>query len=516
MMVIVCVAVVSAGISFARVSNTLLVTGHGQFDPFGPPVLISSSPNRNLEIFRGDSAFTPAQLTARMSALSELDGDLTAAITRECTRGETVVACPSSWRDWEMGTYTITYRVSDSMGREAEPIVIEIDIWQFIQIANGRRHGVALGSNGSVWTWGWNNNGQRGIGSSSSSAAGFRAPTRLPQSAFGNLPAMDIATGIDSSCALNVAGAAFCWGDNANGQIGDGTSPTDRLSPVPVLMPAGITFRQISGSDGGGTVAGAFGALGSDGNAYTWGNGNTFALGTGSTANQNRPTRITDTGNLVYVSQGRRGGVALTDDGRVMVWGANTHGNLALGNTTAANAATSRPTIVNGLPDNITQVSYGGHGVYGFVVVLTESGEVWAWGRAAGIRGTFTNQTTPIRLPNAPSNVRFIKAGADFTHMVVGNDVWGVGWNNFGETFSGNTSTQTTPFRSPLANIAGNVSMTAGGYDNAFILSVDGTTVWGVGFSDGPSQSFGSTVIQATSTGTAIPWTITSPRVEWQ
>jgi len=510
---ILCLAVVCAGVAFADVSNTLVIEGQGYFEPIGGPELTANNANRDFEIFRGDTDFTPAQMHARIRATSEMDGDITSRITRECRRGDVLVVCPIRWQEWEMGNYTVTYQVQDTAGRQAIPITMSIVIWQFINIANGTSHGLALGSNGSVWTWGWNGSGQRGIASSVASAATFRAPTLIPQRRFNDLPVIDIAAAHHTSCVLNSAGIAHCWGSNSAGQLGDG-GIFDSTMPWIVRMPSGVTFRQISGSKGDG-ARGAFGALGSNGDVYTWGFGGGFTLGTGSTSNQSRPTRITETGNIVYVSQGPSGGAAITDGGDVMVWGTNAHGQLARGNTTASNATTSRPSIVSGLPGNIRQVSYGGDGAFGFVMALTERGEVWGWGRARGVNGGAGNQTTPVRVGSI-SGVRFINAGADFTHMVVGNDVYGIGRANFGELFGGNTTTRTTPWLSSMADIAGNVGMTAGGFDNAYVLSVDGTTLWGIGVADATRQQFGSTIHQATSTAAARPWTITAPHVERQ
>ncbi|MCL2094920.1 hypothetical protein FWH13_02265 [Candidatus Saccharibacteria bacterium] len=498
-------------VGFARYSTMLTLSGGVDFDPRGAPTLHMEGESRNFSIFRGDEEFTPDSLAARVSAVSEAEGDITAAIRRECARGEMTIACPVSWREWGLGSYTITYRVEDSAGRPAQPIVVRVDIWKFINIRNGSRHVAALDSNGAVWTFGWNSEGQRGIGSSVSSAADFAAPTQIPQSAFGDLPVVDVSSAHHTSCAINVAGRAYCWGHNATGAVGDGTN-TGRTAPVPVVMPEGVTFRQLSGSQG--TAGnGLMGALGSDGNVYTWGQGAGLALGTGATANRNVPTRITETGDIVYAWQGNRGGAAVTESGEVYVWGANGDGQLAMGNTTAANATTSRPRLVNGLPA-ISRVAYGGYGTNGFVVALAVDGTVWGWGRAWGLRGVAGSQTTPVRIEGV-SDVRQINAGADFTHMVVGDELYSVGYNNYGELLLGDTSTRREPTLSGLENIAGNVGMVTGGYDNAYALSRDGTMVFGVGFSNAVGQSFGSTEVWTTTTNRAVGWTIRAPMVEW-
>jgi alpha-tubulin suppressor-like RCC1 family protein len=294
--------------------------------------------------------------------------------------------------------------------------------------------------------------------------------------------------------------------------LGNGGT-ADKSSPTAVTMPSGIGFTQLSGSHGT-EVAATFGALGSDGNVYVWGNGGAYRLGTGSTSNSTTPAKITSSGDFVQAYQGNMGGAAINSAGQVYVWGANNHGQLALGNTTAATATTSTPHLVSSLSD-VTQVSYGGYAAYGFILALKSDGNVWVWGWLYGPNGSYAdNQTTPAQVAGI-SGVRFINAGADFQHYVVGNDVYAAGYADNGELFGGGTTRQNTPTLSTMANIAGNVGITAGGYNNAYILSIDGTMLWGVGFCDTTGQEFGSSVRQTTSTSTAIPWTITTPFKEW-
>jgi alpha-tubulin suppressor-like RCC1 family protein len=499
------------GLASLPALDSFVASFHLVFEEVAPPILAVSNASRNFEIFRSESTFTPAVLNARVSALDEIDGDITAQIAQTCQQNSATVACPSAWLNWDAGDYTITYNVANSLGLTAVPVTMNLEIWKFIKIANGIYHGVALGSNGSVWTWGYNSVGQRGIGNTTE-ASSYRAPTQLAQSNFGGLRAIDVASAYYSSCAVNSAGAAYCWGEGASGVLGNGGT-SNKSSPTAVTMPSGIGFTQISGSHGT-SVAGTFGALGSDGNVYVWGNGGTYRLGTGSTSNSTTPAKITSSGDFVQAYQGNMGGAAINSAGQVYVWGANNHGQLALGNITAATATTSTPHLVSSLSD-VTQVSYGGYGTYGFILALKSDGNVWVWGWLYGPNGSQGgNQTTPAQVAGI-SGVRFINAGADFEQYVVGNNLYSAGYANYGELFAGGAGTETTPTLSTIANIAGNVGMAAGGYDNAYVLSADGTTLWGIGFCDVRGQEFGSTVTQSTSTSVAIPWTINAPYKEW-
>ena len=93
-----------------------------------------------------------------------------------------------------------------------------------------------------------------------------------------------VSVGINHTCGRTAAGAAYCWGANAAGQLGDGTT-TDRSSAVPVA--GGVSFTAVSTSTTdhtcGMTAAGA---------AYCWGNNASGQLGDGTTTNRSTPVRV--------------------------------------------------------------------------------------------------------------------------------------------------------------------------------------------------------------------------------
>jgi alpha-tubulin suppressor-like RCC1 family protein len=69
---------------------------------------------------------------------------------------------------------------------------------------------------GDAWCWGYNAYGQLGIGSSASE-------TRLPAAVQGGLRFTSLVAGAYHTCGLAVGGTGYCWGYNVAGQLGDGT-----------------------------------------------------------------------------------------------------------------------------------------------------------------------------------------------------------------------------------------------------------------------------------------------------
>ena len=180
---------------------------------------------------------------------------------------------------------------------------------------------------GQAYCWGSNYSGQLGDGSTAESDVPVAVDT---SGVLAGKTLTQIATAADSTCALDSSGAAYCWGDNGSGQLGDGNF-TGSDSPVAVYtggVLAGKTLTQISG--GGDFMC----ALDSTGAAYCWGDNSNGQLGNGNEgpiAGSDVPVAVVTSGalagkTLTQISAGDEGVCALDSTGAAYCWGNEPYG----------------------------------------------------------------------------------------------------------------------------------------------------------------------------------------------
>ncbi len=204
-----------------------------------------------------------------------------------------------------------------------------------IGISAGDRHSCALMTGGGVKCWGYNGVGALGNGSTTSSntpvnvCADTACATILTS-------ATAVTAGSFHTCALS-AGGAKCWGNNANGQVGDG-SGTTRTAPVNVCAGVGCAGA-LSGVTN--IVAGfAHTCAVSSGAAKCWGSNDFGQLGDGTNTQRNVPTEVTGlSSGIATVSAAYRHSCAVLSSGGVKCWGGNSNGQLGNGTSTTSTTA---------------------------------------------------------------------------------------------------------------------------------------------------------------------------------
>src|SRR2546422_16564 len=140
-----------------------------------------------------------------------------------------------------------------------------------------------------------------------------------------------VTAGDAHTCGVTAAGAAYCWGDNSSGQLGDGTT-MNRLSPVLVQPPARVSFAAVTAG-----AAHTCGLTPVAGTAYCWGSNSVGQLGDGTTMNRLTPVLVQPPTGVSFAAV--RAGTAHTCGltpvaGTAYCWGANAGGQLGDGTMT--------------------------------------------------------------------------------------------------------------------------------------------------------------------------------------
>ena len=203
----------------------------------------------------------------------------------------------------------------------------------FVALSARRDINVGLRSDGTVWTWGFNDEGGLGTGD-------LRARL-VPQPIGGVALVVSVASGYQHVLALRNDGTVFAWGSNRYGQLGIGNT-TRSLVPVAVPLP-GIAIAIAAGTDHSL-------ALLSDGRLFAWGSNADGAIGNGSNLDATSPVLVSApfNGPIQSIGAGERHSLALDALGVVWAWGDNASMQLGDGTRTARN----RPVVVRGLPVN--------------------------------------------------------------------------------------------------------------------------------------------------------------------
>jgi alpha-tubulin suppressor-like RCC1 family protein len=383
------------------------------------------------------------------------------------------LALKSDGTVWAWGYNALGQLGNGTTDNSSMPIQVGGGLTNVIAIAAGGYHSLALTADGTVWAWGYNVYGQLGDGTFNNST--------LPVQVQGGLTnIVEIAAGFYHSLALNNNGSAFAWGNNANGQLGNGTLTNSNL-PIAVI---GQT-EAIKAIAGGGEHSLA---LLSDGTVWAWGYNAFGQLGNGTNNNSNIPIQVENLTNIIAISAGLDHSLALKKNERVWAWGDNTYGQLGIGNNNNSNV----PQKVGGGLITVTSIAGGGD----HSLALRKGGYIWAWGDNSSGQlgnGTFINSNIPIETIGLFGIVGVISlaSGGDHSLALKNNGtVWAWGDNSFGQLGNGSTDNSLTPIK---VNSLTNIISIAGGLLQSFALQGDGT-IWSWGNNDLGQLGNGTTV----------------------
>jgi len=336
-------------------------------------------------------------------------------------------------------------------------------------LACGENHTVIIKDDGSVWSTGWNNNGQLGVGD-----RGDRH-----QFTDTGITAKQVACGTWHTAVIKDDGSVWVTGRNNAGQLGLGdTNLRTRFTNT------GVTAKQVACGMGHTVI------VKNNGSVWVVGENNAGQLGLSDTTRRTRfaDARIT----AKFVACGYKYTVIIREDGSVWATGYNYSGQLGLGNTH------NRLRFAN---TGVTakQVACG----HSHTVIIREDDSVWVTGANGYGQLGLGDTNLRTRFTNTGVTAKFVACGYRHTVIVRKNgSVWATGWNGYGQFGSGNTNE-----RHEFTNTGMTAKYVACGAWHTVIIKND-NSVWAAGYNGYGQLGLGDTNnrLQFTDTGiTAKP-----------
>jgi alpha-tubulin suppressor-like RCC1 family protein len=313
-------------------------------------------------------------------------------------------------------------------------------------VAAGAGWGAAVRFDGTLWTWGINNLGQLGIGSTTNRSS--------PGTVAGGGTTWDqVACASSFGIAVKNDGSLWTWGNNAIGQLATNNT-TARSSPSTIVF-AGLPGSGAN-NDWKYVAAGGFGNIGgyaasikANGALYLWGNNASGQLGTGATTSRLSPSLVAGGGEWDKIalapenSPANTHTIAIKTDGSLWSWGGNGNGQLGTGDTSPRSSPGSLIAPANGY--KWKDVSCG---IYCSAAVKTD-GTLWTWGKnSAGVLGdnTTTNRSSPGTVAGGGTTWRQVYVTGNCASAIkTDGTLWSWGNNAIGVLGDGTSFNRSSP-----------------------------------------------------------------------
>jgi len=304
---------------------------------------------------------------------------------------------------WTWGNQNDTGFVGDNTRiHRSSPVQIPGTTWLVTGVNTDSGFAQAIKTDGTMWTWGNNSEGQLGInlGKVGGVASPRSSPVQIPGTQW-----CGQGSGAAQGFGLKTDGTLWGWGCNSIGRLGDVTV-VDRSSPVQI---PGTTWCAVV-TAGASTLA-----LKTDNTLWAWGCGTEGVLGTDDTVHRSSPVQVPGTG-WCQISLTATSGIATKTDGTLWSWGSNSVGSL--GNNTVTTS--SSPVQIPG-----TQWVCGFKSCAGHTLAKKSDKTIWTWGSNSSGRlglgvGDTTHRSSPTQIPGTQWN----------TIGIGGLNAWGIKTNN--------------------------------------------------------------------------------------
>ena len=332
-------------------------------------------------------------------------------------------------------------------------------------------------------------------------AAGYSFEKPQPMAGLGSAQAASIGAAAYDSYLVTKSGALLSVGENPLGELGNASTVAYATSPVSAILPAGVSVSSVAG---GGYFALA---LTSTGSVLTWGQNDQGQLGQGTSSldvASPSPTLIPAGVKVTQIAAGCNSAYALTSTGQVYAWGANYSGQLGDGGRAQASA----PVLV-GLAAGVkvTQIAAGCNSAY----ALTSTGQVYAWGSDSvgelgnGSHSGSVSSPVLVEMPVGVQPVQLSAGNSDGYVLTSTHEIYAWGSNALGQLGDGSRTNASIPTKVTMPNV--NVVSVVGGGFNAFaITGTHQLYVWGGNY-DG-QDGVGSTVDQYRPVKVTMPGSV--------
>jgi alpha-tubulin suppressor-like RCC1 family protein len=342
-----------------------------------------------------------------------------------------------------------------------------INLAGVVEIAGGYEHGLALLTDGTVKSWGYNSEGQLGVGSTDNRLQSVPVP------GLSNVVA--VAGGGEHSLALLANGTVMTWGENIYGALGIGSTTGPETCGVSSCSKAPVPVPGISNAIAIGAGYEFSVALLADGTALAWGYDESGALGDGTGVSTGcacvaHPVPVPGVSGGVGLAVGEEMSAVLLADGTMRDWGYNRQSELGAGVESTAGCECLGPVSPLGVA-GVKQVAVGGY----VGMALLQSGGTQAWGfneyGAVG-NGTFSGTgckcvPTPVAVGGLAATA--LDGGANHSVALLA-DGTGRSWgeNRYGQLGIGSTTPQNAP--TPILGLNGASEISGTEYSNYAII----------------------------------------------
>jgi len=292
--------------------------------------------------------------------------------------------------------------------------------WNSITVG-WRRSAYGIKTDGTLWVWGLNGQGQLGDGTTANKST----PVQLAGTTW-----KQVSGGV-FGMAIKTDGTLWGWGYNDTGQLGNNTSYPNSTSS-PTQIGSANTWKMVS--------CGSYhtAAIKTDNTLWMWGQGTGGRLGLGDTSHRSTPVQLSGTWKMA--SGGAYHTAAIKTDGTLWTWGEAGSGVLGDGTTTQR----SSPVQTVGGGTNWKMVSAGSY----HTAAIKTDGTLWMWGfntyGALG-DGTTTTRSSPVQTVSSGTNWKMISVSGHSMAIKTDGTLWTWGLNDYGQLGDGTTTARSSP-----------------------------------------------------------------------